>query len=348
MAMGYDRTTVDHPFDSVAGETMRARQPAVTIAIIAAIFVTAASPILAQAQQKFPVKPVRLVVGFSPGSATDLTARMVAQKLEQLWGHPVVIDNRSGAGGQLATVAVAKSAPDGYTLLMISSAMVVNAVLPVKPMYDLLKEFTGVAQIGVPTSVVLVDPKLGVKSVKDLIALAQARPGKLLFGTSGAGSGTHMTTEIFNMNAGIKATHVAFKGLPEVMIEVAAGRLNYGLISMGASMPFIQDKRVVPLAVVAVKRSPLLPDVPTVAEILPSFERDATHGIIAPAGTPRDVLNQISKDIARTLEFPDVKERMDAIGFERVPMGPEEYTKLLRRLHATLSKTVVTVGLRAP
>ena len=226
--------------------------------------------------------------------------------------------------------------------------MVVNAVLPVKPMYDLLKEFTGVSQIGVPTSIVLANPGLGVKSVKDLIALAQSRPGKILFGTSGAGSGTHMTTEIFNTNAGIKAVHVAFKGLPEVMIEVAAGRLNYGIISMGASLPFVLDKRVVPLAVVAVKRSPILPDVPTVTEILPSFERDATHGIIAPAGTPREILNQISRDIARALEFPDVKERMDAMGFERVPVGPEEYTKLLRRLHASLSKTVVTVGLRAP
>ena len=257
-------------------------------------------------------------------------------------------ENRSGAGGQLAAVMVAKSTPDGYTLLMISSAMVVNSVLPVKPMYDILKEFTGVAQIGVPTSVVLVNPGLGVKSLKELIALAQSRPGKILFGTSGAGSGTHMTTEIFNMNAGIKTVHVAFKGLPEVMIEVAAGRLNYGIISMGASMPFIQEKRVTPLAVVAVKRSPLLPDVPTVTEILPSFERDASHGIIAPAGTPKDVLNIISRDVARALEFPDVKERMDAMGFERVHMGPEEYTKLLRRLHASLTKTVVAVGLRAP
>ena len=327
---------------------MRAWQSALYTVIYAVTVLVMTAPVLAQAQQKFPTKPVRLVIGFSPGSATDLSGRMVAQKLGDIWGQPVVIENRSGAGGQLATVMVAKATPDGYTLLMISSAMVVNAVLPVKPMYDLLKEFTGVSQIGVPTSIVLANPGLGVKSVKDLIALAQSRPGKILFGTSGAGSGTHMTTEIFNTNAGIKAVHVAFKGLPEVMIEVAAGRLSYGIISMGASLPFVLDKRVVPLAVVAVKRSPILPDVPTVTEILPSFERDATHGIIAPAGTPREILNQISRDIARALEFPDVKERMDAMGFERVPVGPEEYTKLLRRLHASLSKTVVTVGLRAP
>lgn len=317
-------------------------------AVLALGLAVAAAPALAQAPQKFPTKPVRLVVGFTPGSATDITGRMVAGKLADLWGQPVVIENRSGAGGQLATVMVAKATPDGYTLLMISSAMVVNAVLPVRPMYDLKKDFVGVGQIGVPTTVLLVTPTLGVKSLKELIALSHARSGKLLFGTSGAGSGTHMTTELFNAAAGIKAVHVAFKGLPEVMIEVAAGRLNYGVISMGASLPFITDKRVVPLAQIAAKRSPLLPDVPLMTEILPAFERDATHGIIAPAGTPRAIVNLINRDIARALEFPDVKERMDAIGFERVPMAADDYNRRLHRLNDSLAKVVLTVGLRAP
>jgi tripartite-type tricarboxylate transporter receptor subunit TctC len=327
---------------------MHAWQSALYTAVITAGFAVAATPVVAQAQQKFPTKPVRLVVGFSPGSATDITGRLVAQKLGEIWGQPIVIENRSGAGGQLATVMVAKATPDGYTLLMMSSAMVVNAVLPAKPMYDLLKEFTGVTQLGVPTSIVIVTPTLGVKSLKELIALAHARSGKLLFGTSGAGSGTHMTSEIFNMTAGIKGVHVAFKGLPEVLIEVAAGRLNYGLISMGPALPFIQDKRVVPLAQIAAKRSPLLPDVPVMTEILPKFERDSTHGIIAPAGTPRAIVNQISKDIARVLELADVKERLDGMGFERAPMTPEEHDKLLRRLVGSISKVVVVIGLRAP
>src|SRR5215213_7838110 len=190
---------------------MGAWRTVLNAAVVAAGIAAAATPVLAQALQKFPTKPVRLVVGFSPGSATDITGRLVASKLSDIWGQPVVIENRSGAGGQLATVMVAKSTPDGYTLLMISSAMAVNAVLPVKPMYDLNKDFTGVGQIGIPTSVLVVTPTLGAKSLKELIALAQAR--KLLFGTSGAGSGTHMTTELFNMAAGIKGVHVAFKGL---------------------------------------------------------------------------------------------------------------------------------------
>ena len=327
---------------------MRTWQVAVHAAVIAAGLSVAIAPALAQAQQKFPTKPVRLVVGFSPGSATDITARLIALKLSEIWGQTVIIENRSGAGGQLATVMVAKATPDGYTLLLMSTAMVVNAVLPVKPMYDLLKDFTGVTQIGFSTTLVVVTPTLGVKSLKELMALAQERPGKLLFGTSGAGSGTHMTTERFNMAAGIKGVHVAFKGLPEALLEIAAGRLNYGVIAMGPALPFIQDKRLVALAQIAAKRSPVLPDVPLVTEILPKFERDTTQGIIAPAGTPRAIVNQISRDVARALEFPDVKERMDAIGFERAPMTPEEHDRLLRRLHDSISKVVVTVGMRAP
>ena len=327
---------------------MRTWQVAVHAAVIAAGLSVAIAPALAQAQQKFPTKPVRIVVGFSPGSATDITARLIAPRLSEIWGQSVIIENRSGAGGQLATVMVAKATPDGYTLLLMSTAMVVNAVLPEKPMYDLLKDFTGVTQIGFSTTIVVVTPTLGVKSLKELMALAHERPGKLLFGTSGAGSGTHMTTERFNMAAGIKGVHVAFKGLPEALLEIAAGRLNYGVISMGPALPFIQDKRLVALAQTAAKRSPVLPDVPLVTEILPKFERDTTQGIIAPAGTPRAIVNQISRDLARALEFPDVKERMDAIGFERAPMTPEEHDRLLRRLVGSISKVVVAVGLRAP
>ena len=327
---------------------MHAWQSPLYTAVIAAGFAVAATPLLAQAQQKFPTKPVRLVVGFSPGSATDITARLVASKLSDIWGQPIVIENRSGAGGQLATVMVANATPDGHTLLMISTAMVINSVLPEKPLYNLLKDFTGVTQIGTVTTAVVVTPTLGVKSVKELIALAHERPGKLLFGTSGAGSGTHITSARFNFAAGIKTVHVAFKGLPEVLIEVAAGRLNYGLISLGPALPFIQEKRVMVLAQLAAKRASALPDVPLITEALPGFERDTTHAIIAPAGTPHAIVNQISKDIARALEFPDLKERMTAIGFEPAPMTPEEHNKQLRRLHESLAKVVVAIGLRAP
>ena len=317
-------------------------------ALVIAASLTGAASGIAQAQQKFPTKPVRIVVGFSAGSATDITARMVATKLGDIWGQSLVIENRTGAAGQLATVMVANAAPDGHTLLMISTAMVINSVLPEKPLYNLLKDFTGVSQIGIVTNALVVTPSLGIKSVKELIALAHERPGKLLFGTSGAGSGTHITTARFNMAAGIKGVHVAFKGLPEVLIEVAAGRLNYGLISLGPALPFIQEKRVIALAQIAAKRAVTLPDVPLITDALHGFERDTTHAIIAPAGTPRAITNQISRDIARVLELPDVRERMANIGFEPAPLTPEEHDKQLRRLHESLSKVVVAVGLRAP
>ena len=321
---------------------------ALSTAVIATGFTAATTALPAQAQEKFPTKPVRIVVGFTPGSATDITARMVASKLSDIWGQSLVIENRSGAGGQLATVMVANATPDGHTLLMISTAMVINSVLPEKPLYNLLRDFTGVTQIGTVTTAVVVTPTLGVKSVKELIALAHERPGKLLFGTSGAGSGTHITSARFNVAAGIKTVHVAFKGLPEVLIEVAAGRLNYGLISLGPALPFIQNQRVLPLAQIAAKRAVSLPDVPLITDALPNFERDTTHAIIAPARTPRAIVNQISRDIARALEFPDVKERMSAIGFEPAPMTPDEHTQQLRRLHESLAKVVVAIGLRAP
>ncbi len=322
--------------------------PDLISALIIVAAISCAAPGIAQSQQKFPTKPVRLVVGFTPGSATDITARMVAAKLGDIWGQLLVIENRSGAGGQLATVMVANATPDGYTLLMISTAMVINSVLPEKPLYNLLRDFTGVTQIGTVTSALVVTPSLGVKSVKELIALAHERPGKLLFGTAGAGSGTHITTARLNMAAGIKGVHVAFKGLPEVLVEVTAGRLNYGSISLGPALPFILEKRVIALAQIAAKRAAALPDVPLITEALPGFERDTTHAIIAPAGTPPAIVNQISKDIARALEFPDIKERMAAIGFEPAPMTPEEHNRQLRRLHEALAKVVVAVGLRAP
>ena len=327
---------------------MHAWHSALSTAVIAAGFTAAATPLAALAQEKFPSRPVRIVVGFTPGSATDITARMVAAKLSDIWGQSLVIENRSGAGGQLAAVMVASATPDGHTLLMISTAMVINSVLPEKPLYNLLRDFTGVTQIGTVTTAVIATPTLGVKSVKELIALAHERQGKLLFGTSGAGSGTHITSARFNMAAGIQSVHVAFKGLPEALVEIAAGRLNYGLISLGPALPFIQEKRVIALAQLAAKRAASLPDVPLVTEALPGFERDTTHAIVAPAGTPPAIVNQISKDIARALEFPDVKERMAIIGFEPAPMTPEEHNKQLRRLHDSLAKVVVTIGLRAP
>ncbi len=300
----------------------------------------------AGAAPAWPTRPVRLVVGFSPGSATDLSARMLGPKLAEIWGQPVVIENRSGAGSSIANTMVAKATPDGYTLLVISASFAINAVLRANAGYDPLRDFTSVTQIGYSTGVLLVTPSLGVKTLKELIAVANERPGKVLYGSAGAGSGVHFTSERFRMAAGIKVTHVAFKGQPEMLIEMLAGRIHFGIPGLGPSLAMIKDGRLIPVAVVTPKRSPLLPDVPTVQEFLPKFRRDASHAIMAPAGTPRAIVEKVSKDVARVLAMPDVKKQMEAIDFIPDPTTPQEFDKTLRGMLVTFDEVARAAGLK--
>ena len=324
---------------------MSATQRTILPALIAAGLAFAA-PAFAQSEAKFPTKPVRLVVGFSPGSATDFTARVFGAKLSDLWGQPVVIENRSGAGSTLANAVVAQATPDGHTLLVVSASFAITAVLQGKNLpYDALKDFRAVSQFGSTTGALVVAPSLGVKSVKELISLAKER--KILFGSAGAGSGLHMSTERFNMAAGIKTVHVGFKGQPEMIIEIVTGRVQYGFPSLGTSMAFIKDGRLIALAVNTPKRTPLVPDVPAIVEIIPGFERDAAHALMAPARTPTPIVRQISRDIARVAEMPDVKERMHNISFDIAPSTPEEYDKAVRRQIEVFNQVAKAAGLIA-
>ena len=302
----------------------------------------------AVATSVWPVRPVRLIVGFSAGSATDITARLIAPKLAELWGQPVVIENRTGAGSSIASAMAAQATPDGYTILLISASFAINAVLRSNAGYDPLRDFASVAQIGYSTGVLVVTPTLGVKSIKELIAVANERPGKLLYGSAGAGSGIHFTAERFRMSAGIRATHVAFKGQPEMLIEILAGRIHYGVPGLGPALGMIRDGRLLALATVMPKRSPLLPDVPAMIEILPTFRRDAAHALMAPAKTPRPVINKISKDLARVLDLPETKKQMEAIDFMPAPSTPEEFDKTLRGMLVTFDEVARAAGLKAP
>ncbi|MGH8642180.1 MAG: tripartite tricarboxylate transporter substrate-binding protein [Burkholderiales bacterium] len=319
---------------------------AVVASAIAASIISIGAPDAARAQQRFPTRPVRIVVPFSPGSATDISARMIAPRLSERWGQPVIIENRAGAGGTLAAAAVAQATPDGHTLLLVSAAFAIGAVLNTNLTYDPLKDFTGVTQIGTTSGLLAASPALGVKSVKELISLAKERPGKILFGSAGAGSGIHMTAERFKFAAGINTVHVGFKGQPEMLIEIIAGRIHYGFPSLGPALAFIRDGRLVALAVVTSKRTPLLPDVPVLAEVLPGFERDASHALLAPGKTPRPVVNQISKDVAGVLELPEVKRQMEAMSFEPAPTTPEEYDRILRGLIETFTRVARDAGLK--
>ncbi len=327
---------------------MRKARLAVT-AIASAVTILAASAAgAADARSRYPERPVRFIVGFSPGSATDITARMVGPRLAELWGQPVVIENRSGAGGSIASAAVARAAPDGYTLALISASFAIGAVLHKDLSYDPIKDFAGVTQIGTTSGVLAVAPALPVKSVSDLIALAKERPGKLIYGSAGAGSGIHMTAERFKMAAGINAVHVGFKGQPEMLLEIMAGRIAYGFPGLGPSLGMIRDGRIRALAVITKNRSPLLPDLPVLAEVVPGFDRDATHGLLAPAGTPRAIRLKIAKDVATVLELPEVKQQMNAMAFEAGPTTPEEYEKQIRDMIQMFGKIAVNAGLRAP
>ena len=300
---------------------------------------------LAHAQQKFPSKPIRLVVGFGAGGQPDTLARIVGQKLSESWGQSIVVDNRPAGGGSLASGTVAKAAPDGHTLLWMNFGL--SAALQPDLPQDPLKEFAGVAQIGYSVIVLAATPTLGVRSVKDLVALAKAQPGKLILSTSGAGTSSHLSGARFTLAAGIKVVHVAFKGAPEAVVETLAGRTHYFVGAQGNVLPFIKEGKLVPLAVMTPQRSPSLPDVPALAETFSEFKRPETSlGLLAPANTPRAIVNQINREIVRVLELPDVRERMHVMGFFPAPSTPEEYEKIVRSQIASLSRLAAEAGLR--
>ena len=324
---------------------MRALQRATFATLIATGIAVAAVP--GVAAQNYPTKPVRMIVPFTPGSATDLLARRVAPKMSDNWNQQVVVDNRGGGGGTLGASIVAKATPDGYTLLVHSIAFAMNAALYSKLPYDPLKDFAPVSQIVISTSLLVVAPTLGVKSVKELIALAKQKPGQLTFGTSGVGSGTHLNGEQFRFAAGIDVVHVPYKGVPEPLIDTMSGRIDYFLSPLVPALPFIRDGRLLALAVSTAQRTSVLPDVPTIAEAaLPGYEFQAWFGVFAPAGTPRPVVDQISREIARIVDLPDIKKQFLNQGEEGKPSTPEEFTRFIRAEIEKYSKVVKLAGIR--
>ena len=300
----------------------------------------------AQPAAKYPLKPVRMLGG-AFGSPSDILARTLGPKLTDLWGQPVVIENRPGAAGTIAANILAKAAPDGYTLLLISAQFPIGAAMHPNLPYDPIKDFAGVTQIGYSTSVLPVLPTLGPKTLKDFVAYAQARPGKIFFSSGGGGSATHIAAERFNFAAGIKAVHVGFKGTPDALLEVAGGRVQYCLVGLGSALTLIKDSRLLPLGVSTPKRSPLLPEVPSISEVLPDFGRDGSHMLLAPAGTPMAIRNQISRDVARVFEQADVKEKLAAQGYQPAPTTPLEHDRILREQIREFGELARRLGLKS-
>jgi tripartite-type tricarboxylate transporter receptor subunit TctC len=314
---------------------------AMLVGTVSAVVVTSG-----HAQSTYPARPIRLVVAFSAGGTPDTLARMLGPRMSESFGQPIVIDNRPGAGGTIAAALVARAPADGYTLLATSPGFAVTAALQQSLPYDPLKDLTGVAPLGYNLNVLVVSPASGVKSVKELIALARAQPGKVFFGSAGAGSATHMNGERFRLAAGIKAQHVGFKGQPEFLIEVAAGRIHYGVAGLGPALTLIRDGKLVALAVVSTARTNVLPGVPTAAEVLPGWDRTGTQMWLAPAGTPRAVVNRLNGEVARILGLPDIRQRLESYDFQVVTSTPEELNKMLRADIEVFTRIGKEAGLR--
>jgi tripartite-type tricarboxylate transporter receptor subunit TctC len=298
--------------------------------------------------QGYPNKPVHVVVPFTAGSATDILARTFGQKLSEMWSQPVVVDNRPGAGGTIGAAVVAKSAPDGYTLLVHSAAQAYNpSIYPSLP-YDTVKDFIDIVPLGGQPNVLVVAPSAGIKTVAELIAQAKQKPGQLNFGSAGTGSGTHINGEKFKLAAGIDVVHIPYKGTPEALTDTIAGRVTYFFSPISAALPFVRDGKLVALAVSTAKRSSALPNVQTVAEAgLPGFDYSLWVGMFAPAGTPADVIDKIARDVRTVAQSADVKERFAALGAEQMPMTPSEFKQFVDIEIAESAKVVKAAGIKA-
>lgn len=300
----------------------------------------------AQTQQKFPTKPVRLMLPSAAGSQTDNLGRLIGAKLSDAWGQPVVVDNRPGAVGTLATSIVAKATPDGHTLLLTTNHAISAALQPDLP-YHPINDFAAVAQIGLGASIMAVSPALGVKSVNELITSAKAQPGKIIFTTSAVGTANQLSGARFYRAAGIQVVAVAFKGPVEATLELLGGRAHYTVQPLAVLLPHLKEGRLLALAALP-RRLPVLPDVPALGEMFPEFKggSNVSFGLLAPATTPRPILNQISKEIARIVDLPDIKARLLPTGFVFAPTTPEEYDKILREQIDRLTKLVKDLGLK--
>lgn len=285
----------------------------------------------------YPSKTIKIVVPFTAGSATDIMARVVGERLSVSLGQAVMVENRPGAGGTLGSAQVAKSEPDGYTLLVVSTGHVVNPTLYPGLSYDTVADFAGVSPLAALPSVLVVGAGSPIKSVSELIAAAKAKPNFLNYASAGVGSATHVNAEKFRSVAGIQITHIPFKGTPETIVETSSGRVDFMFTPVLASIPSIRDNRMRALAVSTAKRSSALPDVPTVAEAgVPGFVFDFWIGLLAPAKTPRAVVNKLNAEVAMILAQPEVKERMAKMGAESMPMKPEQFDAYIKEEFITL------------
>jgi tripartite-type tricarboxylate transporter receptor subunit TctC len=300
----------------------------------------------AQAQD-WPVRPIHVMIPFGAGSATDVVPRIVFEQLTTQLNQPLVIENRVGAGGTLATAAVAKAEPDGYTLLATSNAHTITPAMYSNLTYDAAADFAAVAAFGTLPNVLIISPEKGIKTIQDLVATAKAKPGALNYASVGVGSATHLSVERFRLSAGIDMVHIPFKGGPEALTEVIAGRVELYFCPINTALPYIRDGRVIPLVVNTIKRAAALPDVPTTAE---AGYRDADFpiwlGMLAPAKAPRDIVDKLHRHTVRALQMPATQEKLSKAGLEPLALTPAEFDARVRADIAANGMLIKNAGIK--
>jgi len=310
----------------------------VTVALVAAGYAAA---------QAYPTKSIRLVAPSTPGDAPDVIARLIAERLSVALGQQVVVENRPGAGGVVGSEIVAKAVPDGYTLIMGNAGSHgINAAVYSKLPYDILKDFAPVSQIAIAPNIFVINPGLPVTTIQEFIAYAKARPGQLSYASGGNGSSSHMSMELLKSMAGIDVVHVPYKGSTPALTDVISGQDAVMSVNMPPAVPHVKAGKLRALAVTTRTRTPSMPDLPTVAETLPGYETVAWFGVLAPAGTPRDVVNRLSAEIGRIARSPEMRERLAGMGAEPVGGTPEEFAAVMARDIAKWTELAKSVGIK--
>lgn len=312
-------------------------------ATVAAALAFAALPAFAQ---PYPAKVIRVIVPFTAGSTTDIIARAVTDKLGANLGQPLIVENRAGAGGTIGAAAVAHAPPDGYTILIHSSSHTVNPATFAKLPFDTLTDFAGVTPLASLPNVLVIAPNKNIRTVKELIAAAKAKPGSLSYASAGAGSATHLNAEKFRIQAGFEALHVPFKGSPEAITEVMTGRVDYYFSPIAPVVSHVKDGKLLALAVGSPKRSSALPDVPTTVEAgVPGSEYNFWIGMLVPAKTPREIVSRLYEETQKALASPEIRERFSKVGAEALEMTPEQFDAYIREEIAANTTLVKAAGI---
>lgn len=300
------------------------------------------------AAQSYPVKPMRLVVGFSPGGSTDVTARILAERMSASMGQQLIVDNRAGAGGNIGADLVAKSNPDGYTILMATTGvMAFNHYLYAKLPYSAERDLAPVTQIGALPLILVVPASLPAKSVKDLIGLAKSQPGKYSFGSSGVGGTTHVTAELFKALANIDIVHVPYKGSGQMMGDLLSGQVQIAFDQIASSIAHVKSGRLRALGITTAKRSTLLPDMPTIAEAgVPGYEAISWNGFAVPAGTPKAIIRRLQQETHKAVAIPEVKAKLFELGIEAIADTPEQFAALIKSERAKWVPLLKKIGVK--